>query len=1663
MQDYVPSPYGFHTNLAGHPENALKMPWTIEQQLHSYALNPQRTERHEILWNSWQQDRRWLSQLLEYTVFSAPMYSRHNASHCESVLHNIECLLGEDEIRRLSATDCFAILLAVYIHDIGMVTTSSDRRKAIQSEDFRRFVNLLKESADPDMRWAAEVFLSPVPPETVPDDGEDGEYYNHSLEQYDIYRALVLLLAEYQRRQHANASASRVEQWIKDPRKLQTGLLMTGIPIRIFLQIAACARAHGETSFDKLLNTLPQYDDGFAQDSYHPMFIAVLLSLGDILDLDSDRFNPFVEDVMGEDLFPGQSRLHHLKHQAIRSLRITPKSIRLEADCKSPEELRQLCQEMDWLSGFLKNCSYHWASIAPDNFCGCLPVVELARVSLEGADIPASLVTTKFELSQKKAFRLLSGANLYERKFTFLREMLQNAIDAVKLQYWIDYSASEFGAKADLGLCDANVKQSLQKYPIHIDVAVKKRQKNTSNNPTDVTAEDFKLATRELLRSYEFGVEVKVQDCGIGISADDIKQISQVGSSHEFRLKRISKQPEWLRPTGHFGIGLQSLFLVDDHFQCITRTRTGECYRMTFHSGDRSEGYINIIPFPDRDSSYGDIPYGTCFSVFVPERMKTSHSEDMTGWLGMDPYSEEYPRRRALRRSIELMAQIEAEITELTGERLFPIITREQELDTSLKEEAALREKLRLRDRQQLTIDNHPVWQLISANTRLLERNEQDEKYCWLFQSTIQSLNRSEFAKLSDGSAYYFDVPHGRLYGWSQHAECFFCCGAGRILEFSQSDSKKDWEKTRREVRLFIKGLFVKKISLPENGLFEYIDIKNDSLQNYLQMSRDGLTAEGLKKLSEEIIPQIQTTFHLILKRLNDVNLDIMAGNQRACLKAFSEVCRQIPLYYVEKSKSGEQLSDLRSRPVDAVIFYNKFKSRLENISTPTDFSYYSLRPLPGDDTDILKNQEWDYFWTSICGKLNEESGKALKSAFENKIADHIEKDLTSRLLETVSHNINEILDKAKKQKNGTMSKTLSDTFRGRLTEVHRTVILCALCSFYANNDSPAKTNSCAGGTLPCSWEYLNREIACLLRNKAPKGADGFTNDFSKLWQDIFCIPCVEEKMVDKMKSDTTTIADIMLRNDRYAVFSSRSSHRGHWMHMLVHLSACTKLDGHASGKDQTVVDVLNLHPTEAAECRQREKILNDWHENIIRKLYTTYINQTGRAISGARPTDFEEWENRITRWIVRNLPTLSLGSDLNGNNRINVLTFHAPKQLFLDARMINLLTSRMQEVYEKYNAQRICTTTWDGLTSLCCKDNITSNILRVDRGKVSEENKKTTMLMAFPSELPEDIQLPNGESLGQVKIRTTYDLLALIRRLYTQTATEQSGSDTQTAEQFGLTYAINVLNCSQEIVKFLKLTLDADVRLLPEENKDEESELRQERIPLLDALQRGIEAERKELIEWAASQPEEEREQIEKSVNARVDYFLTDDMDELRSRLDSMYIGFFIDLQTEAVQKGNRDRHIETSWSMVDLPDDFERYMNSILIEIYGYDMETDLEGLKSRDLKVYSNPEEFRDDVWMVFKAAHYLLQYAEQQYQAEFLESICQWWIKHVSGKEDFIAYNKEHLDAPLERHELLELYKEQIRILIRAQIMPLQSPVTRIIEDIAPFKEILHTSM
>lgn len=186
----------------------------------------------------------------------------------------------------------------------------------------------------------------------------------------------------------------------------------------------------------------------------------------------------------------------------------------------------------------------------------------------------------------------------------------------------------------------------MQRYPIKIQLALRKRQKETPDYLEKITAAYLQRSGSER-KQYEFGAEVSVQDCGIIISEDDLCAISKVGTSQEHRLGTIEKMPLWLRPTGKFGIGLQSLFQADTIFWCTTRTHENECYKMIFHSGTRNEGYINVIPKNRRDGE----------------------------------------RSANLIQSFKMMKQMEFYLDRETGENIFPIGLEDEPLDISLVQE----------------------------------------------------------------------------------------------------------------------------------------------------------------------------------------------------------------------------------------------------------------------------------------------------------------------------------------------------------------------------------------------------------------------------------------------------------------------------------------------------------------------------------------------------------------------------------------------------------------------------------------------------------------------------------------------------------------------------------------------------------------------------------------------------------------------------------------------------------------------------------------------------------------------------------------------------------------------------------------------------------------
>lgn len=648
----------------------IELPLTIEGQLERYMRAERHIERHEILWHTWHQNKRWITQLLEGTASSFPTYSRHDASHAETVLHNIELILGEDRISKLSASDCFVILHSVYIHDIGMTITASERKEIVSNEKFMEMVDYLEEEGDGGLKRAVREL------KRLDYTNSSEDRYTESKKLYEakleVYEAIIKLIANYRRSEHGEKTKERLYQWTLEDDKLGIGFSLAGMPQRIFLTIAECARFHTESEFNTIMK-LPQEDDGYVFDYIHPRLISVLLQLGDILDIDNDRFHPLALHSVLD--IPETSWVHFRKHLAIRRLHIRPDIIEIAADCDSQETLRLVRKECDMLKCILQEAGYAWSSICPVGFPGALPIVKTVDLYLKGEQIPQDLVTARFVISQKKAFEILEGSNLYQDRFAFLREFLQNAIDATKLQYWKEYTGrSKFYEKGEneaiASPYDLEKYVSTKEFPIKIEMEICKKDRD--DKVCSVSDSDIEDMDKGIQREYIWGVNVKIKDFGIGISQEDLRRISRVGS-HNKNREEIRDMPSWLKPTAEFGIGLQSAFLITRIFKCSTHTRTEERYEITFGSGANAQydGYINVNMverFKKEDT------YGTCFEIFVPESKKMRHEQFPNSWNGEDMFDISYRKRQSLRHSAELMSQMTIYLDSLIGETsLFPI------------------------------------------------------------------------------------------------------------------------------------------------------------------------------------------------------------------------------------------------------------------------------------------------------------------------------------------------------------------------------------------------------------------------------------------------------------------------------------------------------------------------------------------------------------------------------------------------------------------------------------------------------------------------------------------------------------------------------------------------------------------------------------------------------------------------------------------------------------------------------------------------------------------------------------------------------------------------------------------------------------------------------
>ena len=328
-------------------------------------------------------------------------YTLHDETHVLNVLDAMAGLLG-DQVETLTAGESELLILSAAFHDLGMVYSEQERVSCLNDEaKLRDYYNI-----HPDLR------------------GTDTEDWDESVQQ------------DYLRWLHPFRVGDVLQQsewralFSKRPKEVASEDVI----------IAVC-RAHGESP-DKLRREATEQYGSLKYLRFKdvdPLFCAIILRLADILDFDDSRAPSALFRYAGRSEKSVEEWKKHIASMGFY-FSSTPSSNDLPygAYFTNPTIERATHLFLDWIDEELSNSrsllpfTYNrWTSFS---FPYKVDRSEIERIGYDYGDF-------KITMDQSRIMEFLIGENLYDDRSVFVRELLQNSIDATLLRAEMD---SEF-------------------------------------------------------------------------------------------------------------------------------------------------------------------------------------------------------------------------------------------------------------------------------------------------------------------------------------------------------------------------------------------------------------------------------------------------------------------------------------------------------------------------------------------------------------------------------------------------------------------------------------------------------------------------------------------------------------------------------------------------------------------------------------------------------------------------------------------------------------------------------------------------------------------------------------------------------------------------------------------------------------------------------------------------------------------------------------------------------------------------------------------------------------------------------------------------------------------------------------------------------------------
>jgi hypothetical protein len=359
------------------------------------------------------------AQLLSTVVVDMPLYTLHNERHVLNVLGWMESLLGDKAIRNLSALECAICILAAYTHDLGM-TLDKQEREALPS--------------DPDYLRFRDRYL------------EERHLVDHLREAGERFRADLIenhLSTEYLRTTHADGMASRMCRRLQ---AIAPECVYRGFDYRRHLEIVAISHNHPvewlRLQCEK--EHLSWRETVGRNEPVNFALIGILLRLADAMDFDSSRTPSILFRHLGLDTelagrFEEISSQEWKKHLAITGIEWPvadgPLTYRA-ANCPHPAIEKSVREFVNLIQQEVRQAASEVRHLGDERrFSIRLPDVKAdIKAARENGAPRYTYHDWHFRLDQEEIIRLLMGESLYGEPSLCIRELLQNALDAVELR-----------------------------------------------------------------------------------------------------------------------------------------------------------------------------------------------------------------------------------------------------------------------------------------------------------------------------------------------------------------------------------------------------------------------------------------------------------------------------------------------------------------------------------------------------------------------------------------------------------------------------------------------------------------------------------------------------------------------------------------------------------------------------------------------------------------------------------------------------------------------------------------------------------------------------------------------------------------------------------------------------------------------------------------------------------------------------------------------------------------------------------------------------------------------------------------------------------------------------------------------------------------------------